>query len=424
MTPPTEQNRRSRLRHWVTLETTSGVLLLIAAVVALIWANSPWREAYQALSGLVVGPEALHLDLSLAKWAADGLLAIFFFIVGVELKHEIVAGSLRRPKEAAVPVFAAIGGMVMPALIYVAVVTLLQDPTALQGWAIPTATDIAFAIAVLAIFGRGLPRALRTFLLTLAVVDDLLAIIVIAVFYTSGLNLLGLGASLAVIALFALVVRSRTPAPWLLLILALTAWALMHASGVHATIAGVVLGFVVPAVVIHGETETRTHRYEHAVRPISSGIALPLFAFFSAGVSLVDGDGPASVLAQPVVPAIVLGLIVGKLVGVLGVTALVTKFTPLRLPDSIGLRDLLPVGFLTGIGFTVSLLIAELSFPDAEHTAGAKLAILLASFLAAGLAAVFLRWDAKKLRTRDMNLDGIPDMDSAPIRDARDVSDH
>ena len=424
MTPPTEQNRRSRLRHWVTLETTSGVLLLIAAVVALIWANSPWREAYQALSGLVVGPEALHLDLSLAKWAADGLLAIFFFIVGVELKHEIVAGSLRRPKEAAVPVFAAIGGMVMPALIYVTVVTLLQDPTALQGWAIPTATDIAFAIAVLAIFGRGLPRALRTFLLTLAVVDDLLAIIVIAVFYTSGLNLLWLGASLAVIALFALVVRSRTPAPWLLLILALTAWALMHASGVHATIAGVVLGFVVPAVVIHGETETRTHGYEHAVRPISSGIALPLFAFFSAGVSLVDGDGPASVLAQPVVPAIVLGLIVGKLVGVMGVTALVTKFTPLRLPDSIGLRDLLPVGFLTGIGFTVSLLIAELSFPDAEHTAGAKLAILLASFLAAGLAAVFLRWDARKLRTRDMNRDGIPDMDSAPIRDARDVSDH
>jgi len=424
MTTPSELNRRGRLRRWVTLETTSGVLLLIAAVLALVWANSPWREAYQALSEFVIGPEALHLDLSLAKWAADGLLAVFFFIVGVELKHEIVAGSLRRPREAAVPVFAAVGGMIVPALIYVAVVTALRDPSALQGWAIPTATDIAFAIAVLAIFGRGLPRALRTFLLTLAVVDDLLAIIVIAVFYTSGLSLLWLGASLVAVALFAFVVRSRRPAPWLLLALALAAWGLMHASGVHATIAGVLLGFMVPARAVHGESETRTHRYEHAVRPFSSGIALPLFAFFSAGVSLVDGDGPASVLAQPVVPAIVLGLVVGKLVGVLGVTALVTRFTPLRLPDSIGLRDLLPVGFLTGIGFTVSLLIAELSFPDAGHTAGAKLAILLASFLAACLAAVFLRWDARKLRSRDMNEDGVPDMDSAPIRDARDVSDH
>ncbi|MHA6510989.1 Na+/H+ antiporter NhaA [Tessaracoccus sp. Z1128] len=423
MTTPSELGRRQRLRRWVTLETTSGVLLLIAAVIALVWANSPWHEGYAALSETVIGPEALHLDLSLAKWAADGLLAVFFFIVGVELKHEMVAGSLRRPREAAVPVFAALGGMMVPALIYVAVVTLLGDRTALQGWAIPTATDIAFAIAVLAIFGRGLPRALRTFLLTLAVVDDLLAIVIIAVFYTAGLDLLWLGASLVAVALFAYVVRSRRPAPWLLLALALAAWALMHASGVHATIAGVLLGFVVPALAIHGETETRTHRYEHAVRPFSSGIALPLFAFFSAGVSMVDGDGPASVLGQPVVLAIVLGLVLGKLVGVLGFTALVTRFTPLRLPDSIGLRDLLPIGFLTGIGFTVSLLIAELSFPDAEHTAGAKLAILLASFLAAVLAAITLRWDARKLRSRDMNQDGMPDMHSAPIRDARDVSD-
>lgn len=414
---------RERVRRWVTLETTSGVLLLAAAVIALIWANSPWHEAYTALSKTVIGPEALYLDLSLAKWAADGLLAVFFFVVGVELKHEIVAGSLRRPREAAVPVFAAIGGMAVPALLYTAIVVWLGDRTALTGWAIPTATDIAFAIAVLAIFGRGLPRALRTFLLTLAVVDDLLAIIVIAVFYTDGLHPIWLVASLAAVAVFGLVVRSRWPSPWLLLPLALVAWALMHASGVHATIAGVLLGFTVPAVAILGEKRARTHHFENAVRPFSSGIALPLFAFFSAGVSLVAGDGPAGVLAQPVVPAIVLGLVAGKVIGVLGLTAVVTKTTPLRLPDGIGLRDLLPIGFLTGIGFTVSLLIAELSFPDAEHTDGAKLAILLASFLAAVLGGGFLRWDARKLRTGDMNDDGVPDTRTEIIRDARDVSD-
>ncbi len=193
----------------------------------------------------------------------------------------------------------------------------------------------------------------------------------------------------------------------------------------HATIAGVLLGLVVPARPVHGEEHSRTHSFVEKIQPFSSGLVVPIFAFFAAGVNLVDGDGPLAVLRQPVLLAIVLGLVVGKVVGVMGTTALVTKLTPLRLPDAIGLRDLLPVGLLTGIGFTVSLLIAELSFPDgAPHTAGAKFAILLASFLAAGLAAVFLRWDAKKLRTRDMNLDGIPDMDSAPIRDARDVSDH
>lgn len=411
--PPT---RRTRLRRWVTLETTSGVLLLAAAVVALVWANSPWRGAYVALSELEVGPAALHLDLSLAAWAADGLLAIFFFVVGVELKHELVAGSLSRPKEAAVPVLAAVGGMILPALIYLAV-TLTLDRSALHGWAIPTATDIAFALAVLAVFGRGLPRPLRLFLLTLAVVDDLLAIVIIAVAYTSGLDLLALAGALAAVAAFAVVVRSRRPFWWLLVPLALVAWGFMHASGVHATIAGVLLGFCVPARPVHGEPDARTHRLDDAIRPWSSGIALPVFAFFAAGVSLVDGEGPAAVLGQPIVLAIVGGLVVGKLVGVLGVTALVTRLTPLRLPDAIGLRDLLPIGFLTGIGFTVSLLIAELSFPDAEHTAGAKVAVLAASLLAALLAAVTLRWDARRARRRDMNEDGVDDVDTGAIGD-------
>lgn len=406
---------RTRTRRWVTMETTSGVLLLVAAALGLIWANSPWRAGYAHLSDLHLGPAALHLNLPLSAWAADGLLAVFFFVVGVELKNEVVSGALRHPREAAVPVIAAVAGMVTPALIFTGVVLLAGDSSALHGWAIPTATDIAFALAVLAIFGRGLPRALRTFLLTLAVVDDLLAIVVIAIFYTARINLLALLGALVVIALFALVARSARPAWWLLLPLALVAWALMHASGVHATIAGVLLGFTVPAIARGGETAPRTERFEEALRPLSSGIALPVFAFFAAGVTLVDGDGPGAILGQPVVAAIVLALVGGKLIGVLGATALVTKLTPLRLPDAIGVRDLLPVGFLCGIGFTVSLLIAELSFADGDHTDGAKIAILIGTLVAAVLAAATLRWDAHQARSRDMNRDGVPDTDTAPL---------
>lgn len=409
-------NARARTRRWVTAETTSGVILMVAAAVALLWANSPWREGYQALSQITIGPAALHLDLTLATWAADGLLAVFFFVVGVELKHEIVAGSLRNVKTAAVPVLAAVGGMVMPAVIFIAIVSFAGDRTAAHGWAIPTATDIAFALAVLAIFGRGLPRALRTFLLTLAVVDDLLAIVVIAVFYTGDIDPVSLLVSLACVTVFALLARMRTTRWWLLAPVALVAWVFMHESGVHATIAGVLLGLTVPALRVHGETESRTHRFDDAIRPFSSGIALPIFAFFAAGVTLVGG-GAASVFLQPVVFAIIAGLVIGKLVGVLGVTALVTRFTPLRLPDAIGIRDLLPVGLLTGIGFTVSLLIAELSFPDTEHTDGAKIAVLLGTVIAAVLAAALLRWDARAARHADMNEDGVVDVDTARIGD-------
>ncbi|MFI6426107.1 Na+/H+ antiporter NhaA [Promicromonospora sp. NPDC050880] len=421
--------RIQRLRKWVSRETTGGALLIGAAFLALVWANSPWRESYQALSGTVVGPAAIgplpvHLDLTLATWAADGLLAIFFFVVGVELKQEFVAGSLRNPKEAGVPMIAAVGGMAMPALIYVGALLLLDEPGALHGWAIPTATDIAFAVGVLAIFGRGLPAAIRTFLLTLAVVDDLLAIVVIAIFYTSEIHWLPLLGTLVCVVLYAWHVRSRAPRWYVLLPLAVVAWALMHSSGVHATIAGVLLGFTVPAIARHGEPTARTARYEHRLRPISSGIALPVFAFFAAGVSLVDGGGPGAVVGQPVVAAIAAGLVVGKLVGVLGTTALVTRVTPLRLPDGIGVRDLLPVGLLAGIGFTVSLLISELSFGDSEHTDGAKIAILGASVLAAILGGVSLRWDARRARTSDMNLDGRADDVRAYIGDAEDREAH
>lgn len=394
----THRSKRVRAHRWVTLETTSGGLLVLAAAIALVWANSPWRSGYSALSDLQIGPAALHLDLSLAAWATDGLLAIFFFVVGAELKTEFVSGHLRNLREAAVPMLAAVGGMVIPALFYVGVILVTGDTAALHGWAIPTATDIAFALAILAIFGRGLPAALRTFLLTLAVVDDLLAIIIIAVFYTASVNLLAFLLALVVIAVFAVVARLRWARWWILVPLAIVAWAFMHASGIHATIAGVLLGLVIPARYLFGEGSTRARRYEHVTKPWSSAFALPVFAFFSAGVSLVDGGGAAAMFSQPVVPAIVFGLVVGKIVGVLGTTAVVTKLTRLQLPHGLSLRDLAPIGLLAGIGFTVSLLLAELSFTDSEHSGAAKVAILAATVLAAVLAAVTLRWDSREHR--------------------------
>ncbi|WP_232718725.1 Na+/H+ antiporter NhaA [Gordonia metallireducens] len=400
--------RRDRLRQWAALDTTSGVLLLIAGAIAVVWANSPWRESYASLLHTEVGPDFMHLDLSLAHWASDGLLAIFFFVVGVELKHEFVAGGLRDLKLAGVPIAAAVGGMVTPALFYVVVVAL-GDPEGLRGWAIPTATDIAFALAVLAIFGRGLPMPLRTFLLTLAVVDDLLGIVVIATFYTDEIDFVMLGGALVVVALFAVLVRGSWRLWPLFIPVGVVAWALMHASGVHATVAGVLLGFVVPAVAIRGEKIPRTERLDEAVRPYSAAIALPVFAFAAAGVTVIGGEGS---IVQPVSIGIVLGLVVGKLVGVLGSTWLMTKFTPLRLPDAIGIRDLLPIGMLTGVGFTVALLISELSFEGGsdDHAAAAKAAILAGSVISAALAAMLLRWDARQARDADMNRDNIPDM--------------
>ncbi|WP_454295195.1 Na+/H+ antiporter NhaA [Salana multivorans] len=398
---------------WLRRDTTSGILLLVAAALALIWANSPWQAGYHGLGSFTVGPAALHLELSLSHWAADGLLAIFFFVVGVELAHELRAGSLRHPRTAAVPMLAAVGGMLVPALVFLLLVTVLGDGSAAHGWAVPTATDIAFALGVLAVFGRGLPRALRLFLLTLAVVDDLLAILVIALVYTSDLALLPLLGAVAAVAAFGVVVRQTWARWWVLAPLGVVAWALMHASGVHATVAAVALGLCVPAHALRGETESRTHRYEHLLRPWSTALVLPVFAFFAAGVTIGgEGGAGASVLGQPVVIAVVAGLVLGKVVGVLGTTWLVTRLTPLRLPDAIGLRDLLPVGLLCGIGFTVSLLIAELSFADGLHTAGAKIAVLLGSVISAVLAGALLRWDAHRARSRDMNEDGVDDVDT------------
>ena len=225
-------------------------------------------------------------------------------------------------------------------------------------------------------------------------------------------------ASLGAVALFGLLTRTRRLRWWLLIPVAAVAWAFMHASGVHATIAGVVLGLTVPAFPLHGESHARTHTLDDAVRPFSAGVALPVFAFFAAGVTLTGGS--EGVLDQPVFIAALVGLVIGKVLGVLGMTALLTRFTPFRLPDAIGLRDLFPIGFLCGIGFTVSLLITELSFEDGTHFRAAKVGILAASFLAAVLGAVLLRWDARTARLADMNRDDLADQDHGVIGDPDD----
>ncbi len=393
-------------RFWNVLTVLRGqnagaILLLSGAVLALIWANSPFGDSYRALTDVTFGPKALGLDLSLAQWATDGLLAIFFFVVGIELKREIVTGELRRFSTAIVPIVAAIGGMVIPALVYTIINRLGEggDP---HGWAIPVATDIAFAIAVLAIFGKGLPNALRIFLLTLAVVDDLLGITIIAIFYTDDLAPVWILASLATIALFAVVARRAMhkwrpsgPLPWLLVLLAVLAWGFMHASGVHATIAGVLLGLTIPAVANKGQLYSLAARYEHFWQPVSAGLAVPVFAFFAAGVSMA----PAALLeaaTHPVAQGVFAGLVIGKPIGIILATWLLVVLTKARLDASLRWWDVFAAGSIAGIGFTVALLIGELSFtPGSENSEAAKAAVLIGSLASALIGASLLSWRSR-----------------------------
>ncbi|OBF15749.1 Na+/H+ antiporter NhaA [Mycobacterium sp. ACS4331] len=402
----------SRIAEVLRRETVGGIILLCAAAAALIWANSPWSAGYDRISSFVVGPQSWHLNLDLATWAADGLLAIFFFVVGLELKREFVAGDLRNPARAVLPILAAVGGMVVPAVIFVSVNVGMGSPDTLKGWAVPTATDIAFAVAVLAVLGSHLPAALRTFLLTLAVVDDLLAICVIAVFYTDHLNVVPLLWALLPAGLFALAVQRGLHRVWILVPLGVLTWALMHASGIHATVAGVLLGFTVPVLGRHAASE----RFEHLLRPVSAGFAIPVFAFFAAGVTVSD-VGLAAALREPVVLGVMAGLVVGKPIGVLGTTYLLARFTRASLDDDLAWRDVFGVSLLAGIGFTVSLLIGELAFGHhSAHADHVKIGVLLGSVIAAVLAAgVLLSRNAAyrrihELETADDDHDGVPDV--------------
>lgn len=401
-------------------ETVGGALLLAGTVIALIWINSPAAASYTALRDFTVGPSALHLDLSLGTWAADGLLAIFFFVVGLELKREFVAGDLRDPARAALPILAAIGGVVVPAGIYVLVNIYANGD--LSGWAIPAATDIAFALAVLAIISTHLPTGLRTFLLTLAVVDDLVAVTIIAVFYTADLDLGPLIAAFVPLGLFTFAVQRRIRSWWLLIPLALITWVLVHESGVHATIAGVLLGFAVPVLRSQAAGGPDAgpglaEHFEHRIRPISAGVAVPVFAFFAAGVQIGGLTGLTESLTDPIALGIIAGLVIGKPIGILGTAWLTARFTHASLDDELTWLDVLGVSMLAGIGFTVSLLIGELAF-GADSTADdhVKVAILIGSLIAAVLAAALLKSRDRTYERMnaadhvDTDADGVPDL--------------
>ncbi|WP_433032236.1 Na+/H+ antiporter NhaA [Actinomycetospora sp. CA-053990] len=414
----------ARIADILRRETVGGVLLVAAAALALLWANSPWRDAYTALSQVQIGPASLHLDLTLATWAADGLLAIFFFVAGLELKREFVAGDLREPSRALLPVAAAVGGMIAPALIYAAI--NLGGPGA-AGWAIPTATDIAFALSVLALIGSCLPDALRTFLLTLAVVDDLLAITIIALFYTDQLAFVPLLLALLPLGAFTVLVQRRVRSWWLLLPLAALTWVLVHESGVHATVAGVLLGFAVPVVRRReGPGPGLAEHFEHRWRPLSAGVAVPIFAFFASGVTVVGG-GLGAAFTDAITIGIIAGLVAGKTVGIMGATWLVQRLTRARLADELAWSDVLGLSLLAGIGFTVSLLIGELAFGTGsgadDHV---KIGVLTASLVAAVLATGVLRYRNgvhRRIHERervDTDHDDVPDVyeDDTRERDA------
>ncbi|MEV0110567.1 Na+/H+ antiporter NhaA [Nocardia sp. NPDC050799] len=411
-----------RITAVLRTETAGGALLIVAAAIGLIWANTPWSSAYEALRDFQLGPTGLHLNLSLETWAADGLLAVFFFVVGLELKREFVAGDLRDPRRAALPVVAAIGGMVGPALIFLAF--NLGNGDAVKGWAIPTATDIAFALAVLAVVSSHLPTALRTFLLTLAVVDDLLAVTVIAIFYTDELHLPYLGLAVLPLAAFAFAVQRRVRSPWVLVPLALATWWLVHESGVHATVAGVLLGFTVPVLTTRsgaGDPSAQdpglAEWFEHRIRPFTAGFAVPVFAFFAAGVTIGGLDGMVDSLTDRVTLGIVVGLVAGKAFGILLTTFLTAKLTRAELDSDLSWIDVTGVALLGGIGFTVSLLIGELAFADQprweDHV---RIGVLVGTLTAAGLAAIVLRIRNRVYRriseeeARDDDNDGIPDI--------------
>ncbi|MER2133888.1 MAG: Na+/H+ antiporter NhaA [Arthrobacter sp.] len=384
-------------------DTTGGALLLGATVIALILANSPLSNFYESVREFSFGPEALHLNLSVAAWAADGLLAVFFFVVGLELKEEFVAGKLRDPRTAVVPVVAAMGGVAVPALIFT-LINLNTGGDALNGWAIPAATDIAFAVAVIAVVGKMLPPALRTFLLTLAVVDDLLAISIIAVFYTDGIQFLPLLAALLPLAVFAVLVQRGVRTWWVLIPLGVSVWALIHASGIHATVAGVLLGFMVPVVakgrakVPAGTREDGTPLFEGLAAHFadkwsvfSSAVAVPVFAFFSAGVTVGGFSGLLESLGDSIALGIIGGLVLGKAIGITGGTFLITRLRGITIDKSLAWIDIVGMSFIAGIGFTVSLLVGELSYdPAGAASDHMKVGVIVGSMISATIGAVIL----------------------------------
>lgn len=419
-----------RITALLRTESVGGLLLLVATATALVMANTDLALPYVLLRDTEIGADlaGFHLRMSLGHWAADGLLAVFFFLAGLELKQEFVAGDLRDPRRAVLPVAAAFGGVGIPAAIYALV--NLASPVSLGGWAIPTATDIAFAMAVLAVIGSHLPTAMRTFLLTLAIVDDLIAICIIAIAYTRELHPGYLLAAIVPVVVYGLIANlaegwfRRLWAAWLILLpLGLVTWVLITASGIHSTIAGVVLALTLPVHPADGSGRHHglAHTLEVHLRPLSAGLCIPVFAFFSAGVTIGGWQGLGQALASPVTLGIIAGLVVGKTIGIAGTTFALTRLQHVELDEGLAWIDVVGLAALGGIGFTVSLLISELSFgPGDPLDDAAKIGVLAASLLAAMVASAILVPRNRHYRTleraeqRDDDQDGIPDVFQRP----------
>ncbi|MBT5138396.1 MAG: Na+/H+ antiporter NhaA [Acidimicrobiaceae bacterium] len=408
------------VRNFLRIEAAGGLLLIVATVVALVWANSPWSHSYHELLethiSLHVG-DLLHLDEPLEAWINDALMAIFFFVVGLEIKRELVAGELRDPRAAALPAIAAIGGMVVPALVYVA---FASGGMGADGWGIPMATDIAFAVGVVSLLGNRVPGAMKVFLLTLAIVDDIGAIAVIAIFYTEDLSTDWL---LIATGLTVLVVLMRLMRIWYIPVYALVGfflWLAVFESGIHATIAGVVLGLLTPAVPLRDETPNDdvhigaaisgqasatvvrranfelkeqvsvAERLETMLHPFSSFLIIPIFALANAGIE-ISGDSLSNALSSDVTLGVVFGLVVGKLVGVSFATWVAVKSGISRLPRGASFTHVVGLAAIAGIGFTVSLFITGLAFPEGSAAIDeAKLGILAASIIAAVVGSLTL----------------------------------
>lgn len=387
---------KQTIQRFLALESASGMLLVIAAVLAMLVVNSPLKGWYELLLNTPVAIQigALKIAKPLLLWVNDGLMALFFLTVGLEIKREVIEGELSDLSKAALPVIAAIGGMAAPALVY----TLINydHPQAMRGWAVPTATDIAFALGVLSLLGKRVPISLKMFLLTLAIVDDLGAIVIIAIFYTTELSSLSLSvAAGALVVLFILNRRgvlSLTP----YLLVGLVMWIAVLKSGVHATLAGVLLAFFIPLRTPEGSDDTLAERLEHDLHGSVVYVILPLFAFMNTGVSLA-GLSISSIL-EPIPLGIAAGLFIGKQLGIFGACWLAIKLKLAQLPTGVGFGELYGVAILGGIGFTMSLFISSLAFqPEGETlVTNDRLGILVGSILSAIVGYFLLKWRLSK----------------------------
>jgi NhaA family Na+:H+ antiporter len=377
---------------FISVEALGGLALLGAAIVALVWANVA-GDSYTDLwhTGLTLGIGNFSIREDLGAWVNDGLMAIFFFVVGLEIKRELVAGDLRDPKTAALPALAALGGMVLPALLFFAI---NPSEPARDGWGIPVATDIAFAVGVLALLGPRCPKGLKLFLLTLAIVDDIGAILVIAVFYSAGVSGPWLGGAVAVLLVVFILQRCGVVSPFAYALPAVVLWVCMFESGVHATIAGVVLGLITPNQVWRGRPVLE--RLEAVIHPWTSFLIIPVFALANAGVDL-GGGVLGDALSSRITLGVIVGLVVGKTLGISAAVAIAVKLRLGRLPAGVHARELIGAAALAGIGFTVSLFIAELSFEGDARVGDAKIGILAASVIAGAIGGLVLMFSRRKV---------------------------